>query len=116
MVSKPSAGGAAFQCGDAALVLLFFVVLLTLVDEVFAAGEHEVHHSSELVGRSCIAARLINSAAKAAIEGTERRAVDCILERRMRRIALTSLPASASHAVSDLRAPHPKLPTYLPVS
>jgi hypothetical protein len=44
-------GGATLEGGDAPLALLFFVALLSLVDEVFTAGQHEIHHACELVRR-----------------------------------------------------------------
>ncbi len=71
LISKPI-GGAVFQYGDAALALLF-AVLLTHVDQVVAAREHEVHTSSEPVGRRGIGARFVHSAAQAAKDGTESR-------------------------------------------
>jgi hypothetical protein len=56
-------GGAALEGGDAALALLFFVALLALVDEGFAAGQHEVHHPRELVGRGGVGSRLVHARA-----------------------------------------------------
>ena len=65
-------GGATLEGGDAPLALLFFVALLSLVDEVFTAGQHEIHHACELVRRGGVGAGLVHAAAQAAIECAER--------------------------------------------
>lgn len=64
-------GGATLEGGDAPLALLF-LALLSLVDEVFTAGQHEIHHACELVRRGGVGAGLVHAAAQAAIECAER--------------------------------------------
>lgn len=66
-------GRATPERGDAAFALLLLVALLPLVDEGFAAREHEVHHARELVGDRGIGARLVHARAQPAVERTERR-------------------------------------------
>ena len=47
--------------GGAALVLLFLVALLSLVDEIFAASQHEVHPPCELVCYGGVSPAVLNS-------------------------------------------------------
>ncbi len=68
---EAQSGGATLEGGDVPLALLFFVALLSLVNEVFAAGQHEVHHACELVCRGSVGAGLVHSAAQATIKCTE---------------------------------------------
>ncbi len=65
-------GRAALEGGDVALSLLIFVSLLTLIDELFAAGEHEVHHPRQFVRGGGVGARLVHAAAQAAVERAQR--------------------------------------------
>jgi hypothetical protein len=51
---------------NAALTLLFFIVLLPLVDEGLATPEHEVHHAGEFVGDGGIGTRLVHACAQPA--------------------------------------------------
>jgi hypothetical protein len=67
--------GATAKCCDIALPLLLFITLLPLVDESFAAREHEVHHAGELVGHCGIGARLVHARAQAPVERAQRRIV-----------------------------------------
>jgi hypothetical protein len=66
-------GGAALECGDISLALLFFVALLSLIDEGFAAGQHEIHHARQLVGRGGVGPRLVHAAAQPSVKRPERR-------------------------------------------
>ena len=70
--AEAQGGGATLEGGDGPLALLFFVALLSLVDEVFTAGQHEIHHACELVRRGGVGAGLVHAAAQAAIECAER--------------------------------------------
>ena len=71
MISKPRAA-AAPEGSNATQPLLFFVSVLTLIDEGLSAGEHEVHHSREFVRRGGVRAGFVHAAAQAAVERSER--------------------------------------------
>ena len=64
-------GGATLESGNAALMLLLLVALLTLVDEIFAASQHEVHHPGKLVRNGGVRPRLVHSAGHPTVERAE---------------------------------------------
>src|SRR5260370_3968827 len=69
-----SEGGSTAPEGcDAALALLFLIALLPLIDEGFAAREHEVHHPGELVSDGGVGTGLVHAGAEAAVERAEGR-------------------------------------------
>ena len=87
--------GSALEGGDATLALLLFVVLLPLVDEGFAACEHEVNHSRELVGDGRIGAWLVHATAQTTIERAERG---------------VAMPQTHRRNLSPSLTPHPTYP------
>jgi hypothetical protein len=70
---NPEAEGcrAASEGINVALTLLFFIVLLALVEEDLAAREHEVHHAGELMGDGGIRTRLVHARTQPAVERAE---------------------------------------------
>ena len=72
MDTETQRGCTALEGGNTTLSLLFLVALLSLVDEVLAASQHEVHHARKLVRGGGIGAGLVHAAAQAAVKGAER--------------------------------------------
>ena len=66
-------GRAAPEGIDAALTLLFFVMLLALVDEGLATCQHEIHHARELVGHCGVGAWLVHPGTQPAVKSAQRR-------------------------------------------
>ena len=74
-MSNPSAAARRLRAAMLRWRCCSFVVLLALVDEGFAAREHEVHHAGELVGDRGVGTRLVHAGAQPAVERAERRVV-----------------------------------------